>query len=64
MLFVLMRRVRRHGTGATGLLRHSVCREHRLASTFLKGPDRPGASVVAAVLFLLGRPRNDIEAFV
>jgi DNA-directed RNA polymerase specialized sigma24 family protein len=28
----------------------SVCREHRLAFTFLVGPDRPGLSVVAAVL--------------
>jgi len=33
-----------------------VCREHRLAFTFPKGPDRPAVSVVAAVLFFVGPP--------
>jgi DNA-directed RNA polymerase specialized sigma24 family protein len=32
-----------------------VCREHR-SSTFLRGPDRPEPSVVAAVLFFVGPP--------
>ena len=33
-----------------------VCREHRLAFTFLVGPDRPVTSVIAAVLFFVGPP--------
>jgi DNA-directed RNA polymerase specialized sigma24 family protein len=35
-----------------------VCREHRLAFTFLAGSDRPGLSVVAAVLFFVVPPPN------
>jgi hypothetical protein len=37
-----------------GLGVKKVCREHRLAFTFLTGSDGPGLSVIAAVLFLFG----------
>jgi hypothetical protein len=63
MLFVLLMRLR----GSSRHQRHRsiaslVCREHRLASTFLEGPSRPEVGVVAAVLFLL-RGRETIRGF-